>query len=694
MRRRPTHSPAGPASGSASSASTARAAWASVYVARDEELGREVALKEIRPDKVAVADLRGRFVLEAEINGGLEHPGIVPVYSLGTYDDGRPFYAMRFVEGDSLKEAIESYHQEHPRPDPTAVEFRKLLGRFIDVCEAIAFAHSKGVLHRDLKPHNVMLGRFGETLLIDWGLAKATGRREPAGPDAAREATLVPPSGSGHAPTLGVLGSPPYMSPEQAAGRGGVARAGDGRLRAGGDPLRALDRRAARGGPVDRGDPRPGPAGRDPVAAVAQPERPAALEAVCLKALATDPRDRYPSALDLANDVQQLVVRSPNQRLSRTDHPAVRRFLKRHRTLATSAVAALLVASITLSIAYSRESAINTRLAHNNDELRKAKNHLEQMNRDLEKARELAEKRFERTLQFAQMRYLDLDTKEVLDRDDLKPVVDSVLQACLRDFQEFSKEVGASPTPSARDLDAPRRREARPGRSAAALGHAEDARKLYAEAIASLEMLPHSYEGLRRPQADAAPRRAISSGERSNSRKKPWPNFYICMKHLILIIYSTSWRDATAGLRCSKSNLRTTERPSRSIDRRWPSGRDGRRPIPTTGTRMSRSSRWPTGTSAVPSVPSAMRGGVPGVTAGDRPVRAARSGASRRSEISVRSRRFSRRARDRTPGCEGAGRGGRGAPPGDRHRGETGRGALRVPSFAGVELPGARVGPQ
>ena len=189
-----------------------------VYVARDEELGREVALKEIRPDKVAEADLRGRFVLEAEINGGLEHPGIVPVYSLGTYGDGRPFYAMRFVEGDSLKEAIESYHKERPRPDPTAVEFRKLLGRFIDVCEAIAFAHSKGVLHRDLKPHNVMLGRFGETLLIDWGLAKATGRREPVGPDAAREATLVPPSGSGHAPTLGVLGSPPYMSPEQAAG--------------------------------------------------------------------------------------------------------------------------------------------------------------------------------------------------------------------------------------------------------------------------------------------------------------------------------------------------------------------------------------------------------------------------------------------------------------------------------------------
>jgi serine/threonine-protein kinase len=167
------------------------------YVARDEELGREVALKEIRPDKVAEADLRGRFVLETEINGGLEHPGIVPVHSFGTYDDGRPFYAMRFVEGDNLKEAIKSYHEEQPQPDPSAVEFRKLLSRFIGVCEAIAFAHSKGVLHRDWKPHNVMLGRFGETLFIDWGLAKAIGRRDPTESESAVEATPVAPSGGG-----------------------------------------------------------------------------------------------------------------------------------------------------------------------------------------------------------------------------------------------------------------------------------------------------------------------------------------------------------------------------------------------------------------------------------------------------------------------------------------------------------------
>src|SRR5262249_48622676 len=148
-----------------------------VYEAHDAELGRRVALKEIQPGNADLSHLRSRFVLEAEISGGLQHPGIVPVYSLGSYADGKPFYAMRFVEGASLKDAIVAHHKEHPQPDPTTVEFRTLLQRFADICNAIAFAHSRGVLHRDLKPHNVMLGEYGEALIIDCGLAKATGKR-------------------------------------------------------------------------------------------------------------------------------------------------------------------------------------------------------------------------------------------------------------------------------------------------------------------------------------------------------------------------------------------------------------------------------------------------------------------------------------------------------------------------------------
>src|SRR5262249_38938352 len=158
-----------------------------VSVASDEELHREVALKEIQEQHASDPASRSRFVLEAEVTGGLEHPGIVPVYGLGQYADGRPFYAMRLIKGDSLKDAIARFHEtEGPGRDAgeQVVEFRKLLGRFIDVCNAIAYAHSRGVLHRDIKPDNVMLGKYGETLVVDWGLAKVMGQRsDPAAPE-------------------------------------------------------------------------------------------------------------------------------------------------------------------------------------------------------------------------------------------------------------------------------------------------------------------------------------------------------------------------------------------------------------------------------------------------------------------------------------------------------------------------------
>src|SRR5947207_8701111 len=125
----------------------ARGGLGEVFVAEDTELGRRVALKEIQPRYADQPDSRTRFVLEAEITGGLEHPGIVPVYGLGTYADGRPYYAMRFIRGDSLKDAIERFHGPAGKRRSAAergLELRALLGRFIDVCDAIEYAHSRG----------------------------------------------------------------------------------------------------------------------------------------------------------------------------------------------------------------------------------------------------------------------------------------------------------------------------------------------------------------------------------------------------------------------------------------------------------------------------------------------------------------------------------------------------------------------
>src|SRR5262249_25584863 len=139
-----------------------------VFVALDAELNREVALKEILPRHADDPESRRRFLLEAEITGGLEHPGIVPVYGLGIYEGGRPYYAMRFIRGDSLKEAIDRFHGDETLKRDSSrrtLELRDLLRRFTDVCNATEYAHSRGVLHRDLKPSNVILGKHGETLV-------------------------------------------------------------------------------------------------------------------------------------------------------------------------------------------------------------------------------------------------------------------------------------------------------------------------------------------------------------------------------------------------------------------------------------------------------------------------------------------------------------------------------------------------
>ena len=190
-------------------------------MALDLELQREVVLKEILNRLADDPESRRRFLVEARITGGLEHPGVVSVYGLCQYLDGRPFYAMRFIRGRSLKEEIERCHQakEKWQSGEQRLTLRRLLKHFLDVCNAVGYAHSRGILHRDLKPANIMLGSYGETLVVDWGLAKSFDKvadQSESGPGLLR----IEAGEDSMATVMGaVVGTPQYMSPEQAAGQ-------------------------------------------------------------------------------------------------------------------------------------------------------------------------------------------------------------------------------------------------------------------------------------------------------------------------------------------------------------------------------------------------------------------------------------------------------------------------------------------
>ena len=143
----------------------ARGGMGAVLKGRDTDLGRDLAVKVLLEQHRDNPDLVRRFVEEAQIGGQLQHPGIVPVYELGTFPDRRPFFMMKLVKGRTLAALLEA------RRDP-ADDRPRMLGVFEQVCQTVAYAHARGVIHRDLKPSNVMVGSFGEVQVMDWGLAK------------------------------------------------------------------------------------------------------------------------------------------------------------------------------------------------------------------------------------------------------------------------------------------------------------------------------------------------------------------------------------------------------------------------------------------------------------------------------------------------------------------------------------------
>ncbi|MCE5302855.1 MAG: PAS domain S-box protein [Planctomycetaceae bacterium] len=273
-----------------------------VWLARDKQLDREVAIKTLRPELLGHSRARCRFLQEAKITGQLEHPGVVPVYELvSATDSGSPFYSMRFVRGQTLAQAAIDFHWKRRTGQADPLGLVSLLSAFVTVCNTIAYAHSRGVIHRDLKGENVLLGHFGEVFILDWGVAKVLGSPE------SNNATggETPESTSAVQTVVGqVVGTPAFMAPEQASGR-------PERINQKTDiyGLGAILYEVLTGQPPFAGsstaeilsmvlDQAPTPPNR------LWPEVPPTLEAACLRAMSKNPDDRHGSAIELGLEIQ------------------------------------------------------------------------------------------------------------------------------------------------------------------------------------------------------------------------------------------------------------------------------------------------------------------------------------------------------------------------------------------------------
>jgi WD40 repeat protein len=304
--------------------------------ARDARLDREIAIKELA--STANPRLITRFLRETRITARLQHPGIVPVYDAGRWADGAPYYSMKLVSGRTLRAELDAR--------PALDDRLALVPNVLTVAEAIGFAHAEGVIHRDLKPDNIMVGAFGETVVLDWGLAKDLRAGEPA-------ADPADAPGSADTTRLGaVLGTPAYMAPEQARGEPVDERADVWaigailyHLLAAAPPFTGASSEEV----VARvaGEPAPPIAERAPGA-------PRDLVAIVDKAMARDPANRYANAKGLAGDLARFLTGQLVGARAYGWPALIRRWLRRHRAAVWIAAVLMSALAATLTVSVRR----------------------------------------------------------------------------------------------------------------------------------------------------------------------------------------------------------------------------------------------------------------------------------------------------------------------------------------------------
>ena len=371
-----------------------------VYAAFDNDLQREVALKELKRSLVSQTALVSRFLLEATITSHLEHPNIVPIYAVGRREDGRHFYAMRLIQGNSMQVAIAALHQGSTSSEHREIDFRSnpaardMLIRFIAVCRAIGFAHSRGVIHRDIKPGNIMLGDFGETLIVDWGLARKTSADSSDAGDPAPDPIAknwpensvsddaLPESSTNdnahHTREGTIVGTPGYMSPEQATGQieltsaasdvyslgatlfclltnsvpiehtGDIDSPGTPRISSEQATQSLREFRADTNTVIHVGGSVRSRSHCSPRTIV--PSVPAALDAICRRAMEDRSELRYASAENLAADVEAWLADQPVSVMPESRFQKARRWLKGRPVFAGTMLGSVAIAVIAMAV--------------------------------------------------------------------------------------------------------------------------------------------------------------------------------------------------------------------------------------------------------------------------------------------------------------------------------------------------------
>jgi serine/threonine-protein kinase len=422
-----------------------------VWLAQDTDLNRNVALKELRPDRADNDRVRARFLKEARITGQLEHPGIVPVYELGRrFSDSQPFYTMRFVRGETLSKAVKRYDENRKRNRTGPLDQRRLLNAFVSVCQAVAYAHSRGVVHRDLKGQNVVLGEYGEVILLDWGLAKLLDQRDADADEPPIELTVEP--ADSHTIQGQVIGTPAYMAPEQAAGRPDQVSPrtdiyGLGAILyeilggqppfSGGDTQDVLQR-------VQSEPP--------PRLATLDPDVSPALEAVCLKAMAKKPADRYATATELAEEVQHWLADEPVKAYPEPWTVRLRRWVGRHRVLVTGTAAAAVVASLCLGLAaallsVARDAEREAREAAQKQEEVAKQQRERAVNQEAiaQQQRELAEKHFDLAGNAVDKYYTKISENRLMKEPGFQGLRRDLLQTALQYYDKLARDRSDDP---------------------------------------------------------------------------------------------------------------------------------------------------------------------------------------------------------------------------------------------------------